>query len=71
MADIKVTIKKDTGVNITSRTDVPVIVEQKIIDILHSNHALLKNLEFEKSGHIGFQKQLEYDEDLKCYLVET
>jgi len=100
MAEIKITVKKDKGINVTSKTgdavnvsqeketidtsikkETPVVaeqkkeeikVEQKKIEILHSsNHALLENLEFEKSGHIGFQKQLEYDEDLKCYLVET
>jgi hypothetical protein len=35
-----------------------------------TNHALLSNLDFDNSGHIGFQKKLIYDPSYKAYLVE-
>jgi hypothetical protein len=35
-----------------------------------TDHALLSNLDFDNSGHIGFQKKMIYDPDYKTYLVE-
>ncbi len=34
------------------------------------NHNELKNLDYSESKHTGFQKELVWDEKLKCYLVE-
>jgi len=36
-----------------------------------NDHSLLSNLDFESSGHIGFQKELIYDVALKCYLISS
>ena len=35
-----------------------------------TDHALLSNLDFDNSGHIGFQKKLIYDPSYKAYFVE-
>lgn len=35
------------------------------------NHAELQNLDYNNSGHTGFQKKLIYDSDYKCYLVSN
>lgn len=35
-----------------------------------SDHALLTHLNYELSGHIGFQKQLVYSADFKCFEIE-
>jgi len=35
-----------------------------------TDHALLSNLDYANSGHIGFQKKMIYDPDYKTYLVE-
>jgi hypothetical protein len=35
-----------------------------------TNHALLTNLDYNNAGHIGFQKQLVYVPDFKCYEIE-
>ena len=37
-------------------------------NIMHSN---LEELDYESSGHTGFQKELVYDGDLKCYLIDN
>lgn len=34
------------------------------------NHAELTNLDFDNSGHIGFQKKLIYDSQLKVYIIK-
>ncbi len=36
----------------------------------NTDHALLTNLGYEESNHVGFQKQLTYVEAYKCYEVE-
>lgn len=33
-----------------------------------TNHSNLTNLNFENSGHTGFQKELLFDQDLRCLL---
>lgn len=35
-----------------------------------TDHSLLTNLGFSESGHVGFQKQLVYSSDFKCYEIE-
>jgi len=38
--------------------------------ISNSNHASLYNLDYDNAGHIGFQKQLIYDLDLKVFIID-
>jgi len=35
-----------------------------------TDHSLLENLDYENSGHTGFQKKLEYDCDFKAYEIK-
>ena len=36
-----------------------------------SDHASLTNLDYDNSGHTGFQKKLVYDPAYKCYVVDS
>lgn len=35
-----------------------------------NDHSLLQNLDYESSGHSGFQKAMTWDEDFKAYLID-
>jgi len=53
------------------------ITEKEIIRVTISgfggytnNHAALSNLDYSASGHQGFQKELEWDDNYKTYLID-
>ena len=35
-----------------------------------SNHASLSNLDYDNSGHSGFQRKMTWEDDYKSYVVE-
>jgi hypothetical protein len=37
----------------------------------HNNHALLENLDYDNSGHTGYQKELILDTVIGCFLITT
>jgi len=68
--EVEVTVSQAQPVNITAVSE-EITVEQNQIAIVQStNHSLLSHLGYAESGHTGFQKELDYDDWYKCYLIE-
>jgi len=68
--NVTVTVAQATPVNVSCVVSEEITVEQNQVDVIHSsNHASLNNLDYENSGHSGFQKELQFDEKYKCYLI--
>ena len=69
MADINVTIAERETISAT-------ITDKEIITVIFEggsgtmNHASLNNLDFENSGHEGFQKKIGWDDDYNSFLID-
>ncbi len=66
--NIVVTITQEAPITVTMIQETPIIVTVGAELLAPTNHDGLDHLDYDHSGHTGFQKKIIYDDDLGSFI---